>query len=268
MTGKFYISVLIFVLVAGCAGISFGKTVRQGQQVTVDYTCITEEGELIAATRLSEIENPSLKKSNGFIEHQIYRPVVLTAGKAAPGQWDDKLKKLEPELLTKIALQLPGMEIGKETEILLRSDIPEGMIEKNRYRIIEKVRKAPKMKFFTIVQYQKIFGDPLPEPGDIIPFNGKAVFKVNEVSQKRISLEAISERIESKTDLGRAVTQIEGDMVVTTIMAVPGTIVKTGPVIGEITEVTDDTIKVDYGHPFAGRTLKCRVKALEEGHQP
>jgi hypothetical protein len=213
---------------------------------------------------ISDIENSLLKKSNGFIEHGEYGPIELKAGQEAPGQWDDKLKMVEPEILTKISFQLPGMEIGKEKIIVLESEIPEGMKEKNRYRIIKRVSKAPRIISIPVDPYKKMFGYSEPAPGDIVKINGKPAFKVLEVSAGHVKTYFIGQGIENDTSWGKAVSRIEGDMVVTTIEAIPGMIVKTGPVIGEVTDVTEDTIKVDYGHPFAGKTLTCRVKVLGE----
>lgn len=264
MTGKIFSSVLVFVLLTSCAAMNPPEKIKENRQVKVNYTCMTESGALIATSSLSDVENPSLKKSKGFVERDKYEPVELTAGKEAPGQWDDKLKKLEPEILTKISFQLAGMEIGKETEIFIESEIPKGMIAKNRYREIKRVSKVPKIRSIPIEQYRKTFGDSMPEPGDIIPFQGKPLFRILSVSPNHINLETITRGFHRVTPWGEAVTYIEGDMVVSTIEAKLGTIVKTGPVIGEITEITEDTIKVDYGHPFAGRILKCRVRVIED----
>ncbi len=264
MTAKIISSVLMFVSLSGCAAVAPVKKIEEGRRVKVDYSCVVDDEELIATTLIPDVKDPLVKKSNGFIELSEYSPVELTAGKEAPGQWDDKLKKIEPEILTNISFQLPGMEIGKEKEIILKSEIPEGMKEKNRYRVIKRVTKVPRIRSVPIDQYKKTSGGSLPAPGDIIPFHGKPLFKVLNVSSEYVNLETITQGIERETPWGKAVTHIQGDMVVTTIEAIPGTIIKTGPVIGEITEVTEDTIKVDYGHPFAGRVLKCKVKVIEE----
>ncbi|MCG8551706.1 MAG: hypothetical protein MI799_14995 [Desulfobacterales bacterium] len=264
MKKKIVLTVLIMTFLTGCTALKPVEMVKKGRQVKVDYSCVLENKELIATTLISDVENSLLKKSNGFIEHDEYGPMELTAGQEAPGQWDDKLKMVEPEILTKISFQLPGMEIGKEKTIVLESETPEGMKEKNRYRVIKRVRKAPKIRSISVDQYKKMYGDSEPAPGDIIKINGKPTFKVFDVSAGRLKIEFIGQGIENDTPWGKAVSHIEGDMVVITIKAVPGTIVKTGPVIGEVSEVTEDSIKVDYGHPFAGKTLTCRVKVLGE----
>jgi FKBP-type peptidyl-prolyl cis-trans isomerase 2 len=261
---KIVLTFLIMTLFTGCTALKSAKMVNEGRQVKVDYSCVTENKELIATTSISDVENSLLKKSNGFIEHDEYGPIELTAGQEAPGQWDDKLKMLEPEILSKISFQLPGMEIGEEKTIVLESEIPEGMKEKNRYRVIERVRKAPRIHSIPLDQYKKMFGDSLPAPGDIITTNGKPTFKVLDVSAGNVKLDYIAHAVENNTPWGKAVSRIEGDMVVTTIEAVPGTIVKAHSVIGQVSEVTEDTITVDYGHPFAGKTLTCRVKVLGE----
>ncbi|WP_321417721.1 hypothetical protein [uncultured Desulfobacter sp.] len=264
MKKKIVLTVLIITFLTGCTALKPVEMVQEGRQVEVDYSCVTENKELIATTLNSDVKNSSLKKSNGFIEHDAYGPVDLTAGEDAPGQWDDKLKMVEPEILTKISLQLPGMEIGKEKTIVLESETPEGMKEKNRYRVIERVNKAPRIHSVPVDQFKKMFGYSEPALGDIVKINGKPAFKVLDVSAGHVKTNFIGRGIENDTPWGKAVSRIEGDMVVTTIEAVPGAIVKTGPVIGEVSEITEDTIKVDYGHPFAGKTLTCRVKVLGE----
>ena len=264
MKKKIVLTLLIMMLLTGCTALKPVEMVKEGRQVEVDYSCVTETKELIATTSISDVENSLLKKSNGFIEHDEYGPVALTAGQEAPGQWDDKLKMVEPEILTKISLQLPGMEIGKEKTIVLISEIPEGMKEKNRYRVIKRVSKFPKIQSVPVDRFKSLYGDSEPIPGDIIRIEDKPIFKVLDVSAGHLKTEFIGQGSENDTPWGKAVNRIEGDMVVNTIEAVPGTIVKTGPVIGEVTEVTDDSITVDYGHPFAGKTLTCRVKVLGE----
>lgn len=264
MKNKIVLTVVMMTFLTGCTALKPVEMVKEGRQVNVDYSCVTENKELIATTLISDVENSLLKKSNGFIEHDEYGSIELKAGQEAPGQWDDKLKMIEPEILTKISFQLPGMEIGKEKIIVLESEIPEGMKEKNRYRVIKRVSKAPRIISLPVAPYKKMFGYSEPAPGDIVKINGKPAFKVLEVSAGHVKTYFIGQGIENDTSWGKAVSRIEGDMVVTTIEAIPGTIVKTGPVIGEVTEVTEDTIKVDYGHPFAGKTLTCRVKVLGE----
>nr|WP_320191731.1 hypothetical protein [uncultured Desulfobacter sp.] len=264
MKKKIILTALIMTFLTGCTALKSVEVVQEGRQVQVDYSCVTEAKELISTTLTSDIENSQIKKSNGFIEHDEYSAVDLTAGEEAPGQWDDKLKMVEPEILTKISLQLPGMEIGKEKTIFIESEIPEGMKENNRYRVIKRVSKTPKIQSVPVDQFKSLYGDSEPAPGDIIRIEGKPIFKVLEVSAGHLKTEFIAQGSENDTPWGKAVNSIEGDMVVTTIESVPGTIVKTGPVIGEVSEITEDTIKVDYGHPFAGKTLTCRVKVLGE----
>jgi FKBP-type peptidyl-prolyl cis-trans isomerase 2 len=44
------------------------------------------------------------------------------------------------------------------------------------------------------------------------------------------------------------------------IDAAAGNLVRTGGLVGRISEVRNDSIVLDYGHPFGGETLACDVR--------
>ena len=47
------------------------------------------------------------------------------------------------------------------------------------------------------------------------------------------------------------------------IMAEKGSLIRTGPMAGRITDVDKESITIDYGHPFAGEKLTCEVIAVK-----
>jgi FKBP-type peptidyl-prolyl cis-trans isomerase 2 len=68
-----------------------------------------------------------------------------------------------------------------------------------------------------------------------------------------------------KMPYGEAVVHDQGDHYELEIEARPGGLVRVGPYLGRIVEITDRLFVVDFEHPFGGHELACECTATRVG---
>ncbi|MFH2090811.1 MAG: hypothetical protein ABIJ31_00415 [Pseudomonadota bacterium] len=166
--------------------------------------------------------------------------------------------------MTKLAHALVGKEKGKTQELTIESNVPQGLEEQGRYRVVERTRTRPRVKQIKLDEF--LMGHKQkPEQGQILSRNGQDYARVTAVDPDKVTLEYINvENLVVETPWGIARSKIENDMIVSRLEARAGTLVRTGGLIGRITKSNEENILVDYGHPFGGEILKCTVEILPD----
>lgn len=95
--------------------------------------------------------------------------------------------------------------------------------------------------------------------------------RVESVDEKQVTVRFTAEDgKEVDTPFGKGTIRERPDRYEIVIDAHPGSLVRSGGMVGRITAVTDRGITVDYGHPLGGETLLCDVvvESVKPGNQP
>jgi len=149
--------------------------------------------------------------------------------------------------------------------MVLESEVPPELDSdwRKRYRRIERISTYPRIQK---VLKKDFIADQGHEPkvGQILYYNGEAEAEVVDVDDTQVTEKLNPDGIfHLKTNWGVEVSKVDGDTVKGILHTEPGTLVRTVSLIGRISKVTDDTIIVDYGHPFGGYPLECSVDILD-----
>lgn len=261
---------LVFVLITSCAGIRPAQKIIPGETVFLDYTCRTKGGEIVFTTNPDIAKDTALKKSRVFAYPNSYAAGPITAGMDRTGAADEGLRPLELELYYRLSRAVVGLEKEKEHEVALESEVPEGLDNQVRFQVRPRIVTIPRIKTIPRYEYDRVF-EKAPEIGMILKNSKKELGKVVSFDDRSVNYEmTVVPGYEFESTLGTARMTVtgEGKTVTTEIEARPGTLVRQNRAIGKIVEVTDRDIKIDFGHPFAGETLQCTVKALSRNPYP
>ncbi len=238
----------------------------------VNYTCSAKGQGVFETTDSNVINDLDIKKSRVFSPLADPKPVNILAGMDQPGQPPWKLKDMTPEIRNKLALTLVGRNYGSTYETVIESVVPEGMEDNNRYRFVKKTRRVPRVRKIPINDYLAGHGK-IPVVGEKLydkagsdslqnPFATVVAVDNNDVSIELIAGNG------NRSDLpwGTLKTVDKGDKNTVTVVleSEVGLLVRTGPVVGRVVEINDKTVKIDYGHPFAGEILECHVDILDK----
>ena len=270
-------AICLILMAGGCAGmdtaaVNQGKTVQKGERVVVNYSCSSKEFGLFETTDIQVANNPDTAKSRIFIPPKKTEPASIVAGIKQPGQPDWDLKDLTQEIRNKLALTLPGHAYGSVYETTIESEIPEGMEENNRFRNIPRQRTVPRFRKIPVEQFVMHFGFD-PKEGQLLysddkgTSSGCAYARIAQIKNDTVTTELLPESgctVEAPWGTAHLVDQGDKDQLTSIVDTKIGLLVRTGPVIGEVVNLSKDTIRVDYGHPFAGEALKCQVDILEK----
>jgi FKBP-type peptidyl-prolyl cis-trans isomerase 2 len=256
---------LFLMLFLGCAGLTPAPRVEQGEAVRVEYTCRTGNNEVMDTTSPALAKDESVAKARVFAVRPDLKPVDLTAGENPPDlkPWD--VQFLDTDIRMGLAHALVGKEKGKPLEVVLESKAPDKIEDSNRYRKIQRVRTVPRVQTIPSGTYQESHGR-LPEKGELFfNKNGQAHAEVIALDPDNITIRLIIDPLRTvDTPWGPARTDGDEKEVRVTIEAETGTLVRTGGLIGRISEVNEKNIVVDYGLPFGGQTLNCTVEIISD----
>lgn len=261
---QIYIMGVLFFLTSGCVATQPVQPLESGRQVKVNYTCRAMNGDVMATTLPSIARDSAIKKSRIFSNESGFSPARLIAGQDVGNHVPGEVRFFKDELLTKLAHALVGKEKGKTQELTIESNVPQGLEEQGRYRVVERTRTRPRVKQIKLDEF--LMGHKQkPEQGQILSRNGQDYARVTAVDPDKVTLEYINvENLVVETPWGIARSKIENDMIVSRLEARAGTLVRTGGLIGRITKSNEENILVDYGHPFGGEILKCTVEILPD----
>jgi len=248
--------ICIFTLLvnAGCAA----SRIAAGDNVAIHYTCRLSNGDLAATTDKVVAEATAVPRSAFYFPKASYSPVLVTAGTAKPSTAFSPFgKSFEDSVADHLALLLPGLGYGRTEGVKLTGEATPGSnpvsIARVRTRMKE-IRLAP-ATFTAETGMQPEVGQPYVEdpalPGRVEEVNGnEVVIRIPPPG-----------RIDMPTPFGMATIRDQGDHYEIVIEARPGYLFRTGPLVGRISAVTEQTIVLDFSHPFAGETLWCDITA-------
>ena len=248
---------LMALALSGCATVESGQTVKTGDRVGIQFTCRLPDGEVAASTH-PEIADGNASISRIYVKREAGDPLVVEAGKDAPTLPGPFGKSFEDEIIDRLAFVVVGMKQGEAAGVDLVAERTKRLSERDQFITIPRVRKLPKEKKLTREEYKKKTGKDAAVDQ---PFVVDSVLpgRVASVSGDEVLIRFAPKSKEVELPFGKATVREKEDRYEIDIHAVKGSLVRSGPLVGRIIDVDDDSIKLDYGHPFGGESLKCHV---------
>lgn len=251
---KFPLCPLLIATIAGCAASATERMVQPGDQVGVQFTCRMKNGD-IAASTLSEVNNSSQPKSKLFLKRVSGEPLLIEAG----SQGSAKRKSFEDEIIARLSGAVLGMRQGGETNRELTAERYQNLAEGEEFIKVARVRKQAKVMKMTRARFRALTRKN-PVVGMAYSIEPGLPGEVTGISGDEVEVHFAQKGSEVELPFGRGVISDRGDHFEIEIETAPGFLIRTGGLVGRVVEVDKDSIKLDYGHPFAGESLACAIK--------
>ena len=253
-------SLLLTTALCGCVSAS-PPVVAPGDTVTLSFTCRLPNGQLAVATDPGAGAGTAL--SPVFTKRHTTAPlrVVVEEG-YGEGEQSGKLPDpgaFETDVSRRLASQLTGRKSGDQLDLELRAERFKEQPGSKQTVSIAKVRQRPKELRMTPAAYKERTGvEAAPEQ----PFANDPALpgRVVSVTRDEVLIRFAPKTPEVQYPFGIGIIRDKNDHYEIDIQAQPGALVRTGGLVGRITGVDDRSISIDYGHPFGGEALNCRVK--------
>lgn len=154
------------------------------------------------------------------------------------------------------------MKVGEIRKVALSASVQSDLRDSERFLQMARVRKRDKEKTMTRDFFQRFSKGEAPEVGRQVRVEPGFLGTVSSFDEKNVTLRITpdSEK-EIATDFGKGKIRDRGDHYEIELDVRPGTLVRIGPLVGRVSEVTDETFTLDFGHPFGGQVLLCTIRA-------
>ena len=230
-------------------------------RVAMDFTCRFENGPVVASTQEEVIEDTSAVKSSLFIEPKQTGPVDVTAGvdNFSPDS-SRMVLNFEQYIINELAQRIPGMRVGSRRTVRVSAAPLTHLAHSNRVLPLAIVRQRPRQVTMTRDGFEQQF--PMePAVGVSLDMYTYMVCLVTQVDQERVSYECTPEHNGTfMSEFGPAHFEEADDGWKMILDVTEGDLVRLVEMVGRITDVSDDVFKLDFTHPFGGRTLVCDVE--------
>jgi FKBP-type peptidyl-prolyl cis-trans isomerase 2 len=250
-------AVVVAALLQGCAGAR-AVPVSTGERVAVDYVCRLSDGSL-AATNMKDAEQGAAA-SVLYARPRSHEPLVLAAGVVPEGETKALDAGFEDAVRARLTAAVVGMEPGRENRTVLTAEVLPHRTGAERFLDVARVRRRAVEMTVSAGEFEARKGKK-PESGDTFTIDPTFPGTVAEVNGDKVTIRfrPLSEPT-VPTPYGPGTVKQAGDRYEVEIDAAVGRLVRTGPLVGRISRVTDTTLTIDYGHPFGGEELSCRVR--------
>ncbi len=255
------LTVLMAVAISACATLPPTKSgpVKPGDQADVHFTCRFKNGELVTSTYEGVPGDPSQPRSSIFVPRTTNTPLALTAGKKPVELQSTPVNGLEDEVVYHMTNAIVGMRTGDKKTLEIKADAVSSPNSGEYLIKMARVRYRPKEVKFTPEEYTAKSGKQ-PVPGDTYILDPALPGKVESVNDTEVVVHFAGKQGEQvDTPFGKGTVGETPDRYEIAIDARPGTLVRSGTMIGRIVNVDDRNITIDYGHPFGGEPLVCDV---------
>jgi FKBP-type peptidyl-prolyl cis-trans isomerase 2 len=253
---KITILPLLLSTISGCAS---GRPIISGDRVAVQFTCWQQTGQIAASSYL-EVNNSSRPKSALFVKRDRGDAVVIEAGAAKAADSVAKRKSFEDEILERLAGVLPGMRPGEQTRLEISAERLSALPPEEQYVKITRVWKQAKEMRMSPERYRALAKQD-PALGQKYAVYNSVPGKVESVSGDEVLVRFAPAVREVKLPYGMGIIKEKDDHYEIDVQAVVGTLVRIGGLAGRISQVDEQSMTLDFGHPLGGETLKCEVRA-------
>ncbi|MEW5802593.1 MAG: thioredoxin family protein [bacterium] len=256
----------LFSSLFGCTGIHKQSLVKNGDQIRLDYTCRFPDGTVVATTSKNIAEDDaSYPKSSAFARQNVYNYLSLKAGEQIPISKDNFLTGIDDVIKAKLSQFIVGSEVEKEYSFELDANVPANLKPEDRFLSMTRVRRRPKELKMSKASYIESHRGMEPTVGQEVKIPDPLFSaKITSIGEESITAGLFAEpnSIVPVPPFRKGIIRDKGDHYDIEIDARAGDLVRAGSFVGKISNVNDQAILVDFGHPFGGEKLTCQVKAL------
>jgi FKBP-type peptidyl-prolyl cis-trans isomerase 2 len=262
------------IALAGCANVQKIKPVASGDLVGVHFTCRLKNGDIAISTSKEVTENAALSKSAIFVPRNDEGALAITAGSDAQEHVPDDIISFEDRAKGMIAAAVVGMTPGEKHTVRLRAERKDKDHNGQENTIkINRITHRPREMEMARGEFLARTGKA-PLLDEEIDLGEGIMAKVLSMSGDKVNLR-VSATADAliRTPFGPGkVTETPTDLEIV-VDAPIGGLVRTGPLVGRIAALDDNSITLDYGHPFGGEELTCEVivepaaKAADKGDE-
>ena len=249
---------LVWAALSGCAAPS--AVVRQGDRVALSFDCRLPGGELAVTTR-PETALAGERRSGVYLPRTGPATVEVTAGGGAVA--GEERIPFEQEVLQRLAPLTVGLRQGERAQITLSAGRFPVSSPKEKTVRVARVRKRPKELRMTPLAYREQTGKA-PAVGEAYGNDKAFAGKVVEAGDQEVVVRFVPAAGEAlATPLGKATVRELPDRYELEIAATRGELVRVGPIVGQVAEIDDAFMTMDFGHPFGSATLACDVEVVQ-----
>ena len=255
-------AITLNLMIFGCTttpSTTTGALVAPGDEVECHFTCRLQNGEVAISTRQTVADDPAVKRSPIFLARDRNTPLTLTAGRPSADLKPAADRSFEEEVAHQLSGRVVGLPVGTKEVIGLNAKARPGQLKDEWFIKIARVRQRARELRFTPEEYEAKTRKR-PQVGQIYDVDKTFPGKVTAVDDIAVTVSfAPEEGREISTPFGKGVVRELPQGYEIRIDAQPGTLVRSGGLIGRITAVDDAAIVIDYSHPFGGDPLTCDV---------
>ena len=242
--------------------------IQPGDTVEMGFTCRLPGGSVAVTTR-PDAEIAAETKSPLYLQRIGPETLSLQAVETVRKPGLEGVKDFELVVLDLLAPQLVGVKAGERRTIELAAARYAGLPKNEEYISIARIRHYPKVVRMTPEEYAARTGVKA-EAGQPYSLDPAFPGKISAVTDKEVVIHVSAQAGATvATPFGSGVVRESDSEYSYSIAALKGTLVRTDNMVGRIVEVRDDSIGLDYGHPFGGEPLQCdvTVKSVEAAIQ-
>ncbi len=240
-------------------------TSKDVRERNMHYTCRLSTGEVIVTTDRQVAEDPAVGKARVFAEKTQYGPMpVFDVGTTTDPEEKGKLKFFEEVIVEELSKTVWGWESGTARTVTIVAGEQKEVPVHERNMRLARVKTAPREAVYAKENFKAMTGSP-PEVDAPVYTRPELRGRVVSVDEKevRVTFSPLSKE-PLAGPFGPIRVREEGDLYVIEIDAKEGTLVRVGPLVGRIAEVDPKMFRIDYSHPFGGKTLYCDVR-IQDG---
>jgi FKBP-type peptidyl-prolyl cis-trans isomerase 2 len=251
-----------FLLCTGCSYIFIApqQPIKLGEHILIEYTCRTYDGKLAATTDKTVAEDTDLPHSPHFHPLAIYLPASQTVPASNQTPAVTSTMSFEEMLELSIAQAAVDAQINIPLTLTISGAMIPNISGGDRYLTLNRHTRQKRNDTVPTSEFKKIFGSD-PETGMTIGTRTPGI----KVTVKSIENDLVN--LEYTATPGAVIPSPFGPGIITQTAetleidtdAKPGTIIRSGGIIGQITEVNDSTYVVDYGHSSGFTPLTCEA---------
>ncbi len=248
-------------LAAGCAALQQPVHPRPGQRLTLNYTCRLADGTVAATTVETIGDDPGQQKAVIFHPPREYQPAEIVVPDRPEQVTVEYFGSFDEKIVQTLTKEAQHLSVGRPVTLELTGAVPDNIPPNERYLKMAINSKRLRRMTVSLDMFRQHYPEQ-PQPGLAIEQNDKFKTVVERVNDGMVTLlfSAVpGATLESPYGTEHYIQ--EEDNFTVHLNVREGAVIRTGPLVGRISEVNNDTFTIDYGHPFGGETLSCEVEA-------
>jgi FKBP-type peptidyl-prolyl cis-trans isomerase 2 len=244
---------------SGCATTNDGRAVKPGDRVDVRFTCRLADGAIASSTEKTVADDTGVRKAPIFLASSTHEPVTLPSGDELDRLRKKPLRAMEEEIMSRLTDAVVGMRAGESRSLKIAAGPASATDGEPATVRMARVRVRPKELRMTVDEYRKRKGKE-PALGAGYTLDPSFPGRVTKIEDGGVVITFAPAGNTVRTPFGIGTVREMDDRYEVDLDVRKGRLVRSGPLVGRITEVDDRSFTVDYAHPFGGEELDCEVR--------